>query len=162
MLKGILVTWFLISGICYAQDLNEKKNIFLTVRTNRSQMETNEVAFNIKKEISKKNKDFKFVENIEQAEIILEFEANAETLESGIISQINCRPSFLNENKIKCNSTEQAQIETVVNSIGCISIVNNGKLEVLDYFKDTKSSNLESRPSTNFAKYFLKLYKRNR
>jgi hypothetical protein len=112
-----------------------------------------EVRNNIVKNIQKKLPELVIASNPEEADVILIFFADSNTYFSGLSgnSTIHSDGSI--------NSSSSAHYRSVINATGQVGKwVGKNRIRLLMDFSDSRSTILEKRPSTNFARAFVKAY----
>jgi hypothetical protein len=125
-----------------SEELNGITRIYVYAGTDMSGRE------NIIKEIKKKVPSIVITDKPEDAEVILEYGSSAERLLSGATST---------SDGYGVNTT--ATYRKVVHGEGIVYKRGaTGNMRLLMDFKDTRKSRFERRPSTNFAREFLKAY----
>ncbi|MFY9222752.1 MAG: hypothetical protein WAQ98_08795 [Blastocatellia bacterium] len=110
-----------------------------------------EVRENIIKNIKKKLPNLEFTSSADDAEIALVFAADVNTFISGI----NSNPNY------NGGVTSTPNYRSVVNGSGLVfKNGSNGRLRLLMQYGDSRTTIFERRPSTNFAKAFVKAYEK--
>lgn len=115
-----------------------------------------EVRENITKEIRKKLKDIQFVNSPGEAEVWLMFSADISTFRTGSTTRASVHDTALGTYGTAQTTDDY---RTVVDGRGYIYRNRGGDDQVLvSKFGDTRTTAFERRPSTNFAKAFVKMY----
>jgi len=105
---------------------------------------------NIQKVIKKELPNLTLASRREQAEVHLIFTADVSTYVSGVDAS-----TYGN------NSNATVQYGRVIDGRGLVLRIENGKQPLLIFdFKDSRGTIFERRPSTNFARAFVKAYKK--
>lgn len=129
-------------------ELKGVKSIYIYTGTNL------EVRNNILKEIQKKLKAITVTNKPEDADVCLIFESDFATFYAGAYST-----ATVDGSTIQGNST--ARYRSVVYGSGMVmKIKEDGTPRLLLDFKDSRATRFERRPSTNFARAFVKAYEK--
>jgi hypothetical protein len=153
------------SGMEYGQreELKDVTKIFVDTGTDLSGRE------NIIRIIKNELPNIAVVSRVEQAEVVLIYSSDSYSILSGIS---NSRNSSTNgavsvwgntatySGQTSSTSTSTPIYRKVTDGEGLVvKFTNSGRLRLLMNFKDERKSVLERRPSTNFARKFVKAYK---
>ena len=130
-----------------ASELKGVRKIFVDTGTDL------EVRENILKEIAKSKKKLpglEVVSRAEDAEVILAFGSSSDARLAGISTEAPAGST---------TATSSAVYRTVTRGEGLVfKPLEGGRIRLLMSFKDSRSSRFERRPSTNFAREFVRAY----
>ncbi|KAF0205751.1 MAG: hypothetical protein FD167_5572 [bacterium] len=150
-LLGLLM-WIFLAVPAWAQtfdygDPSELRGVAKIFVFTGSDLELRE---NITKNIQKKLPQLQFTSSADDAEVALVFAADVNTFIAGV----NSNPNY------NGGVTSTPNYRTVVNGSGLVfkSGSKNGRLRLIMQYGDSRSTIFERRPSTNFAKAFVKAY----
>jgi hypothetical protein len=114
-----------------------------------------DVRGNIIEQVTDKLPKIKIVETMEEAEVILVYGADSRVFLSGATTTI--RPDVGMGNS---TATTTPQYRKVTSGSGqVVKVVGSRRYRLLLDFNDSRSTIFERRPSTNFARKFIKVYK---
>lgn len=152
MRKIILLTFILLtfSFSGFAQEyeygkpaeLKDLKKVFIDTGTDLKSRE------GIIKEIEKAMLGIEFVDEAKIADVILAFRGETNEVETGGNSQIIGNSVITNTNRVRLAAGQ-----------GLVLIYGKNKMRLLISAENSQQSKLEKKPSTKFAKEFVKQYK---
>jgi hypothetical protein len=171
-LAGILLLFFFVTGKSQAQsaieygergELKGITKIFVDTGTDLSGRE------NIIKIITNELPNIVVVSRVEDAELVLIYSSDSYSILTGISNSLNSSTTgtvsvwgntATYSGQTHSNSTSSPIYRKVTDGEGLIvTFASSGRPRLLMNFKDTQKSVLERRPSTNFARKFVKVYK---